>query len=446
MSWKNKVVWTEGLFLRPQHFQQQERYLDRLVEQRLRAISPNGWGLTRLEIDRDLLEVGKFGLRAGAGLFPDGTPFNFPGDDLLPEAVDVSEAIRDQRVYLAIPVARPGGLDSRGEQAVDEVVRYRRRDVEVRDNTTSTFTAAMLEVAAIDARLLFESQLTDDYVAIPVARIRECRVDKRVVLSDDFIPSVMQLDASNRLVGMLNEVKGMLTQRADSLATRAVASGRGGTAEIGDFLKLQILNRYEPLVTDFLAQGTDHPQTLYRMLLQVTGELATFSSADRRAPEFPAYRQHDLWSCFEPALAVFRQLMSDTDGQSAVNLPVQERQYGIRVALLADKSLLGSASFVLAVSADVDSEQLRGSFPKLVKIGPVERIHELVNSQIPGITLSPLAVTPRQIPYHAGFVYFELNRTGPLWQALGGSAGFAFHVGASLPSLEIEFWAIRTGS
>ena len=444
MSWKNKIVWSEGLFLRPQHFQQQERYLDRLVDQRVRSLKPNGWGLSRLEIDRDLLEVGKFALRAAEGLFADGTPFSFPGDDLLPEAIDVTENVRDQRVFLAIPVARPGGMDSRGEQAVDEVVRYRRRDVEVRDNTTATFTAAMLEVAAIDARLLFENELTDDYVAIPVARIKECRVDKHVVLSDDFIPSVLKLDASNRLLGMINEVKGMLSQRADALAARAVASGRGGTAEIGDFLKLQILNRYEPLMVDYLAQRSDHPQALFRSLLELTGELATFSSSDRRAPEFPPYRQHDLWSCFEPTLTVFRQLMSDTDGQSAVNIPVQERQYGIRVAPLADKSLLEHASFVLAVSADVDSEQLRGNFPKLVKIGPVERIHELVNSQIPGIGLTPLAVTPRQIPYHAGFVYFELSRGNTLWQAMPGSAGFAFHVGGSLPSLEIEFWAIRT--
>ena len=31
MSWHSKVVWSEGMFLRPQHFQQQDRYLEALV-------------------------------------------------------------------------------------------------------------------------------------------------------------------------------------------------------------------------------------------------------------------------------------------------------------------------------------------------------------------------------------------------------------------------------
>ncbi|EQD50471.1 hypothetical protein B1B_11229, partial [mine drainage metagenome] len=34
MTQNNKVVWSEGLFLRPQHMQQQERYLERFVDLR----------------------------------------------------------------------------------------------------------------------------------------------------------------------------------------------------------------------------------------------------------------------------------------------------------------------------------------------------------------------------------------------------------------------------
>ena len=32
MSWYSKVVWSEGLFLRPHHLQQNDRYLEHLVE------------------------------------------------------------------------------------------------------------------------------------------------------------------------------------------------------------------------------------------------------------------------------------------------------------------------------------------------------------------------------------------------------------------------------
>ena len=84
MSVYSKVVWSEGLFLRPQHFQQQDRYFERYVETRCQALVPHSWGFTELEVERDLLSIGKFGLRRAAGVFPDGTPFRMPDDDPLP--------------------------------------------------------------------------------------------------------------------------------------------------------------------------------------------------------------------------------------------------------------------------------------------------------------------------------------------------------------------------
>ena len=42
MSDKNRVVWSEGLFLRPQHFQQQERYLEACLQGRAGALRADG--------------------------------------------------------------------------------------------------------------------------------------------------------------------------------------------------------------------------------------------------------------------------------------------------------------------------------------------------------------------------------------------------------------------
>ena len=64
MGWENKVVWSEGLFLQPQHLQQQERYFDRLVRGSTAGLRPFGWGLTQLDIDTDLLALGKFAVRS----------------------------------------------------------------------------------------------------------------------------------------------------------------------------------------------------------------------------------------------------------------------------------------------------------------------------------------------------------------------------------------------
>jgi type VI secretion system protein ImpJ len=97
----------------------------------------------------------------------------------------------------------------------------------------------------------------------------------------------------------------------------------------------------------------------------------------------------------------------------------------------------------LAVKASLPIEQLRSSFPSQVKIAPVERIRDLVNAQLPGISLQPLPVAPRQIPYHSGFAYYQLDKTSEFWRELRQSGGFALHLGGDFPGLEIEFWAIR---
>ena len=85
MSWYSKVVWSEGLFIRPHHFQQSDRYHEHLLALRTRYATPYPWGFSDLEIDRDVTQQSKFGLRRAAGVMQDGTPFDLPGDSPMPD-------------------------------------------------------------------------------------------------------------------------------------------------------------------------------------------------------------------------------------------------------------------------------------------------------------------------------------------------------------------------
>ncbi|SFB25050.1 Type VI secretion, VC_A0110, EvfL, ImpJ, VasE [Azotobacter beijerinckii] len=68
MSWSNRVLWAEGMFLRPQHFQQHDRYLERLVGGRCRALQVGGWGFAELRLDEALLTQGKLAILAARHL------------------------------------------------------------------------------------------------------------------------------------------------------------------------------------------------------------------------------------------------------------------------------------------------------------------------------------------------------------------------------------------
>jgi len=58
MSIPSKVLWGEGLFLRPQHFQQQDRYHEARLHQTAQALHPYLWGVRDIQWDFDGLKAG----------------------------------------------------------------------------------------------------------------------------------------------------------------------------------------------------------------------------------------------------------------------------------------------------------------------------------------------------------------------------------------------------
>jgi len=444
MSWNSKVLWSEGMFLQPHHFQQHDRYLEHLVGATSAVATPYPWGIRRLTVDADLLSLGKVTLKETEGLLSDGTPFNLPADDPLPPPLELDETVKEQVVYLALPLRQPGLVEAGGADATDATLRYRSRTQEVRDNHTGPQqTEAPVEVGTLELRLLLDRDDRNGFAHTRLVRVLECRADKRIVLDDAYIPPCVDFRASPRLAGFVNELLGLLHHRGETLAARVSGSGRSGVAEWADFLLLQVINRLEPLVAHLDAVAGPHPKLLYRLLLPMAGELATFTTREKRPPEFPTYRHDALAATFNPVMAALRDALSQVLAERAIPIEIEARKFGFRVAPLNDRTLLADADFVLAAHAKVNTEVLRNQFPAQVKIGPVEKIQELVKLALPGIALRPLPVAPRQIPFHAGFVYFELDRDSELWEELGQSGGFSLHIGGEFPGLELEFWAIR---
>src|SRR6185312_10972806 len=349
MTQNNKVIWSEGLFLRPQHMQQQERYLERFVELRAGNLRPHAWGFHELELEADLLAIGKLGIKRARGIFPDGTPFAMPGDDPLPPPLDVDANWRDQTVFLTLPLRSPTQPDSgRPEAPAEKLFRFRVRETEVRDASGSVDGLTPLEVGGMSSRLLPQSQPMEGLTQIPLARIVECRADRRVVLEESFIPTAQNCRAAPRLRTFLTELLGLLHQRGEALASRVALTDRGGAAEIADFLLLQVVNRCQPLVAHLAEAPLLHPEELYRTLVAMAGELATFTAPGKRPPALPPYRHEALRESFEPLIAALRASLSAVLEQTAIPIPLQERKFGVWVAVVPDLTLLDNAAFVLA--------------------------------------------------------------------------------------------------
>lgn len=441
MTWTNRVVWQEGMFLRAQHFQQQDRHLDYLARAGVLAAHPYPWGVTEMAIDRDLLATGRFALTTATGLFEDGTPFSIPGECDHPPPLDLPEGTRDAVVYLAVPVRQAGTMEIAQGSATDG--RYAIQAFEAFDTHSAAPQPAELLTGRLRLRYMLETEDRSGFLCIGLARVTEVTSDRRAILDDRWVTPCIRSSASPALSGLLAELTGMLNQRGEALAARLTAPAARGVSDVADFLLLQAINRWQKLLAHWADAARVHPVDVYGVLLQMAGEFATFTEATRRPNIYPPYRHEDLQRSFAPVLADLRRSLSAVIEQNAVAIPLQERRQGVRVGPITDRAVLRASSFVLSVQADMPTENLRRLFPSQAKIGAVEHIRELVNVALPGIAIRALPVAPRQIPFHAGASYFELDRNSPHWQQMQASGGFAIHVSGDFPNLRLELWAIR---
>src|SRR5882724_9736232 len=171
MSWYSKVAWTEGLFLRPHHFQQNDRYHEHLLEARARHATPYPWGFSYLEIDRDLAQQSKFALRRAAGVMPDGTPFDIPADSPLPPPITVPDTASSQIAWLSMPVAAANTreIDDRESESAARFVMSAETFV---DSSSALRIEEEIDIAF--PRLGYELRKTakPGYIGLGVTRIR----------------------------------------------------------------------------------------------------------------------------------------------------------------------------------------------------------------------------------------------------------------------------------
>lgn len=444
MAHDNKIIWSEGMFLRPQHFQQNDRYTDWLIRARAGGLVPHPWGIAQLRLNRELLLSGKFAVEACRGVFEDGTPFAIPDQADHPTPFVIPETTRNALVYLALPLRQPGGVDTVPSGRDDAAARYVASETSVFDSIAGFDGEANVQVGRLRLRYLLETDELAGYTCIGLARIIEVRPDRSILMDEQYIPPTLICASSQPLTNFLAEISGLLQQRAQAVAARVVDPSASGVAEIADFLLLQAVNRYEPLFAHLAALEELHPERFFSVAIELAGELATFVTRNKRATSFPPYRHTDLQATFAAVMGDLRQALSAVLERTAVPIPLQERRHGIRVAPITDRGLVASASFVLAVKADIQAESLRRNFPNQVKIGPAEQIARLVNVALPGIPIRALPVAPRQVPYVAGMTYFEFERNVPLWRELQTSGGIAIHVAGDFPGLVMELWAIKS--
>ena len=276
MSWTNRVMWQEGMFLRSQHFQEQNRWLAASIRGRVAALDPHPWGFTRITPDNGLLGTGRFAVAAAAGVFKDGTRFSFPDQTMPPSPISIPENAQGVLVHLALAIRQNGASDGKAGKRL----------------------CYLLDT---DDRSL--------YVCMPIARIAEASGEKHVALDEHWLPPVLTCDAAPALAGLIPEFNDLISQCSQAMAAKANGPGARGVAEVADFMLFLAVDRWQTLLGAWGDAAILHPETLYTVYTEMAAEFASFT-ATRPPALYPAYLHDDLQRSFSPVIADLRHMLA----------------------------------------------------------------------------------------------------------------------------------------
>ncbi len=359
-------------------------------------------GFAALKLDETLLAESRIAISSAQGFFTDGVEFKIPEEVDPPEPLKVPQDTRDSTVYLTNESIRSGNKPR--------------------------------------VHLSLKQKDWDQSSYLGVARVAQLLDSKTLLLDAQYIPQVTNCRAAPVLLQFVEELSGLLRNRGESLASRI---SNLNASEIANFMTLQLVNRYEPIVEHLLSMRELHPEALYQLMVQILSELSTFTEDSKRPPKFQAYRHDNLQATFQPVIAHLRKQLSSVMKADVVSIPLSHRKHGIYTASFS-KGLLENSHLILSVKDSRPASKLRSQLLHEITIAPVEQIAQLVNTGQPGVTMVPLPVAPKQIPYQSDCLYFKLalDRASQWFAPVNESRGLALHVSADSQDVDMQLWAI----
>jgi type VI secretion system protein ImpJ len=437
-----KVLWTKGVLLSPQHLQVQDRFLEDVLAFKLSALSLFPWGFSRLEVDRQALTGGLVALSTAAGLMPDGLAFDLPDADQAPAPRPIEgEWIGDRTeltVYLAVPELRPGGRNI-STTGSDRATRYI-AEVLMRRDENSGLTEKPIQVARKMFRLLTDSDALEGHTMMPVAQIVRGPTGE-FQLKPNFIPPLLDVAASPHLQGIVRRQVEILSARSTTLSGARRQRSKGladfGVADIANFWLLYTVNTHLPTFRHILETGHGHPANLYGSLAALAGALTTFSTTvhPRMLPEYDHANPSD---CFARLDAMVMDLLDTVVPANHVSLPLRLTESSIYATAIDQDRYLASPQMYLAVAADLKPEEVVRRVPQLLKISSANQIDRLIRRALPGVAVTHSPNPPSALPMRLDYQYFELSLKGDDWEAIKTARNLAAYVPSDLPNPRLE--------
>jgi type VI secretion system protein ImpJ len=455
MSIPSKVLWGEGLFLRPQHFQQQDQYHEARLHHTAQALHPYLWGVRCIEWDFDALKADRLRLQSLSIIFQDGEIVDAPSSEPLPVAIDLSTlpvSVQEVTWYAALPALAPGGGNAssndqpqdgqqNGQQQAGS--RYSQSTSETPDLYTR---AVSTEVSFLKKalRLVSDQEPLGAFDCVPVIRLRRL-VTGGFESDPTFIPPGLSIASAPALKAMLDRLMDALQAKVQSLQghmrepSRNVIELRSG--DVSSFWLLHTVSTSAASLMHYVRNPELHPERLFESLLALAGALMTYSK-QYSLVHLPGYRHEDPAQCFSSLDHIIRDLLDTVISTKYFAIALSEDKPSYYIGKLDSEKIDQRTTLYLAVSATMAALELVEIVPLRVKAGAPDDVEKCVLTAMPGVKIIHAPQVPAAIPVQPDTYYFALDSKGLLYEQMLKAQSISIYVPSGIRDLRLNLIAV----
>ncbi|MBZ2176765.1 MAG: type VI secretion system baseplate subunit TssK [Acidobacteriota bacterium] len=448
MKQLSRVVWSEGMYLGPHHFQVQGRYFEDSIRFVTSSLWFEAWGLIGCELDSEALLNGNLALLHARGVFPDGLAFHMPDHDALPAPRAFADAFPVTRdtvtVLLTVPPMKPNGLNCvPAEENPGANVRFAAQPVSLFDETTGRDEKAV-RLGRKNVRLVLDTEPFDPTQSIALARVQRDG-SGGFVFDPTFIPPCIQLGASERLLSILVRLIEILEEKSSTLSRGKTAGAslwtEYSTSEIASFWMLHSVNAAVPELRHILRVKKGHPEELYTTMARLGGALCTFA-LESHPRNVPLYDHRHLDKTFEALDLHIRTHLETIVPTRFVEIPLEKTADYFYTGDVADTRALNKSRWILAVRCRIGEAEVIRRTPMLAKLSSADWVPKLVERAMAGMALTHLPVPPSAIRSRVDAQYFSVTCADPHWSQINRTRQVGLYIPGDLPDPQLELFAI----
>jgi len=444
----SKLLWGEGLFLRPQHFQRQDAYHEWRLAEVSAATNPYGWGVRHAKIDVDSLSTGVLRFLEMRLIFPDGELYSAPQEDELPAPVSleaIAAGTSEVVFHAAMAQMRASGSNFSGNAAEPNgALRFVQHNLPAPDWFTGA-AQSELSVLRRSVRVLADAEPRDHLASLPVCRLKRSATGT-FELDTRFVAPSLSIASAPALFIMLRQLLDILYAKVDALygyhrePSRHVIEFRSG--DIASFWLLHTASSAFAALSHFLHNPGLHPERLFERLLELAGSLMTFSRSVSLS-DLPQYRHAAPGASFERLDQIIRELLETVISTKYFTIALDEVKPSFHHGRLDSELITPSTAFYIGVQAAVSPSEIVEIVPQRFKVGAPDDVEKLVLSAMSGVRVSHAPQVPAAIPVRPGAYYFAIEPRGPLYERMLASKTITLYAPAGIPDLRLELFALN---